>query len=358
MRSFDSFILARFAHQYKVRWTTLYHLLKGKRTTSILLYGAFYGQLPYVAVFPKLTIAEVEMSIDHLVQAGFLIRENDFVQITAAGYKWLENTLSVQEKWQTLNGFRYSRIATPFKDQLFFATQVISELAHQQQDYLPLENQYLRQMQLKQWLSPLLKQKERLIAEFYQEWQNFLKALPAESANRWAKRLTGYQQTGFTLTQMSQQEQLAGWKLSLIEQAELHELLRQLEEKSEAFPLFKSLLTSLGITKENQSAATSYQLFIQGKTIEQIAVIRKLKPSTIAEHLIESCLFYPDFPYERVFSQTEWNHLKAYQKQKPDIRTWNYQALKDQLPMISYPKMCLFQLFVLNKGEKHEGFIH
>lgn len=36
-----TFILALLSHGYKVRASTLYHLLKGKRTSSVLIYG-FY----------------------------------------------------------------------------------------------------------------------------------------------------------------------------------------------------------------------------------------------------------------------------------------------------------------------------
>ena len=34
-----TFILALLSHGYKVRASTLYHLLKGKRTSSVLIYG-------------------------------------------------------------------------------------------------------------------------------------------------------------------------------------------------------------------------------------------------------------------------------------------------------------------------------
>ena len=35
----SNFILALLSHGYKVRASTLYHLLKGKRTSSVLIYG-------------------------------------------------------------------------------------------------------------------------------------------------------------------------------------------------------------------------------------------------------------------------------------------------------------------------------
>ena len=37
-----TFILALLSHGYKVRASTLYHLLKGKRTSSVLIYGFLY----------------------------------------------------------------------------------------------------------------------------------------------------------------------------------------------------------------------------------------------------------------------------------------------------------------------------
>ena len=38
-----TFILALLSHGYKVRASTLYHLLKGKRTSSVLIYGLLAG---------------------------------------------------------------------------------------------------------------------------------------------------------------------------------------------------------------------------------------------------------------------------------------------------------------------------
>ena len=45
-----TFILALLSHGYKVRASTLYHLLKGKRTSSVLIYGFYmivYGSLAW-----------------------------------------------------------------------------------------------------------------------------------------------------------------------------------------------------------------------------------------------------------------------------------------------------------------------
>lgn len=51
-----TFILALLSHGYKVRASTLYHLLKGKRTSSVLIYGFYmivYGSLVGGQRFPN-----------------------------------------------------------------------------------------------------------------------------------------------------------------------------------------------------------------------------------------------------------------------------------------------------------------
>lgn len=51
-----TFILALLSHGYKVRASTLYHLLKGKRTSSVLIYGFYmivYGSLAGGQRFPN-----------------------------------------------------------------------------------------------------------------------------------------------------------------------------------------------------------------------------------------------------------------------------------------------------------------
>lgn len=49
------YILSLFQHGYKVKTSTLYHLLRGKRTTSVLIYGFLYDNLVAFGLFPLLS---------------------------------------------------------------------------------------------------------------------------------------------------------------------------------------------------------------------------------------------------------------------------------------------------------------
>lgn len=50
-----TFILALLSHGYKVRASTLYHLLKGKRTSSVLIYGFLYDCLRFIGWWPTIS---------------------------------------------------------------------------------------------------------------------------------------------------------------------------------------------------------------------------------------------------------------------------------------------------------------
>ena len=85
----DSFILALFSDTDKLRPSTLYQILIGKRTSSVLSYAFFYDRLGLFQALPQLNEREYQQTIADLIQQGMLSRDPDGLMLkrTAANYE-------------------------------------------------------------------------------------------------------------------------------------------------------------------------------------------------------------------------------------------------------------------------------
>ena len=121
MTYYHIFILSCFNQDKPMRSSTLYHLLKGKRTTSVLSFGYFYQLLTYFALFPKAKEKEYQQVVNELSKSGLIKESNKklFV-ITEKGKKYLE------ENWEadlgSVNQLKYYKWDKSFFDLLVFAS--------------------------------------------------------------------------------------------------------------------------------------------------------------------------------------------------------------------------------------------
>ena len=160
MTYYHHFILHCFESKQPMRVSTLYHLLKGKRTTSILSYAYFYDLLEYFNLFSKQQESSYLKTIQELIQNEYLeVLEEGVVQITDKGLLLLINQKE-KPNLSSLNQMKYYKWDLKYWQRLLFVTQVISEKSFKEKNYVPIENNVFRQQQLKRWLK---KQDEKII---------------------------------------------------------------------------------------------------------------------------------------------------------------------------------------------------
>src|SRR5699024_1619072 len=68
----DTFILSFFQQGDKLKASTVYQILIGKRSSSTLLYGYLWYLLPYWSVFPKMKKATFFQLLQEMVDKGWL----------------------------------------------------------------------------------------------------------------------------------------------------------------------------------------------------------------------------------------------------------------------------------------------
>jgi len=96
------------------------------------------------------------------------------------------------------------------------------------------------------------------------------------------------------------------------------------------------------------SAFQSAELFNNGHSIEQISKIRRLKMSTIEDHIVELAMNEPQFKVEQFVSNED---IKRVLTAVEDYNTRKLKVLHEIVPHLSY-----FQLrLVLARGEQVEA---
>lgn len=346
IKTLDLFILTLFSHGDKARISTLYHLLRGKRTASILIYGYFYYCLPFFGLLPQLTESDYHKTVQRLSAAGFLIiSEDNLAAITQIGQDCLQNA-DLFQPLPHLDGYRFAGQDELFWEILTFATQVLSEKSHGNNQYVPLESNVYRQKIFKRWLK---QQPENVSQLLYNEWYLFLQSLPEKDALLFASQLSGYLRTGLTLQQAADHRQEEILRTELTFKNYLHQLMSAATQKVSVFPLMKSLTEQFTVHSGNQSAAETFSLFCQGMSAEAIAVRRRLRPNTIYDHIIDCSFQDAGFPYLTLLSDEETAIFSGYRQQHPNVRNWQWQEIHSRYPQLTYHGMRFYQLACVQK---------
>ncbi|MGX7148874.1 helix-turn-helix domain-containing protein [Enterococcus ureasiticus] len=329
-----SFILALFQHGYKVRTSTLYHLLKGKRTSSVLLYGFLYENLRFFQLFPLLSEKQFNNILEELVkQESLRLVSDGEVQITGKG---MQVVLQEDDYFSSIDNYHFGKTDEMIWRLLQFTVQVVSNLSYTNKNYVPLEQSPLYQKQVKMYIKSM--PKVQLIETVKNEWTQIFSHLTKDEANFFAQQFSGYQQIGKTSFQVMDEQDNA-FKQMLQKKEKLHHLLETICLMPDA-SFLKKLVLPLVKQNENKSMSETSSYLKTQHSIEELARQRRVKISTIKDHLMELALT-KDFPFERFISQKTEECLLEYPKPYQD---WTYRSVKQTNPELDYFEFRLYQI--------------
>lgn len=329
-----SFILALFQHGYKGRTSTLYHLLKGKRTSSVLLYGFLYENLHFFQLFPLLSEKQFNTILEGLVKQELLSRVSDReVQITAKGMQRVAQNVN---RFSRINNYRYGKTDEMIWRLLQFTVQVVSNLSYSNKNYVPLEQSPVYQKRVKIYVKSM--PKAQLIETIKKEWTQIFSRLTKDEANFFAQQFSGYQQIGKTSFQLMNDTDNV-FERRLDKKEKLHQLIDIICQNPDACFL-KKLIFPLVKQNENKSVSETSSYLKTQLSIEELSQQRKVKISTIKDHLMELALT-KDFPFERFIAKETEQCLVEYPKPYQD---WTYRSVKQINPALDYFEFRLYQI--------------
>lgn len=320
-----------------------YHLLKGKRSGHTIQDVGIFGLHSYFGILPKLEREQYDEVIQHLINQHYIILfDNSYFQVTNTGREILKN-----QQGLSFNGWKYRGNEHIFFSRLSLTVQSLSHVREKVMSFIPIQKDegiqhWVRNFLLKNQYksSPMA---EHLYHEIVQSLNHI--SINEKAKEMVVKRLSGYHMPGFTWQQLCLEEGLQELDVHLIYVACLHEWLNEILKNPHQYPLLRQLAENVCI--EFPLTGSAYQtsmLFKKGYSIEEISHKRRLKQSTIEDHLIELAMNDPSFPIEQFITKED---IQQVFEATEMYDTKKLKVLHEVLPHLSY-----FQLrLALARGE-------
>ncbi|MEQ3452665.1 helix-turn-helix domain-containing protein [Enterococcus cecorum] len=327
----DEFILALFGENDKLRMNTLYQILVGRKSASMLYYAYGHQLLDIVGIFPHLSKAEYEKIIQQLInQKALSIVGNELVRVQ------IQPFLLNQEPYCHLNHFRIKNSLSLWRMLQLF----LCRLSYWPADYQGpvLENSPFYLLNVDQMIAQMDEEQKQKI---YEELSHVFSQMPQDQADFLANTFSGKQISGKTFYQVLPEDLHSPFDICYT-LACVERFWSYLMTHTELvlFQLFKPFI----LENYKQSMLVTRQYYKFGYDVEKIAQIRGLKEGTITDHLIEWAILDDKFPFEDFQLLTQVETLLDYR----------YKDLVEENPEISFLQYRLSQIAILKGRDNHE----
>lgn len=320
-------ILAGLSSQPQ-RALSLYGVLNGRQTASTVFSGMEQGNLRLYGVAPRLSRSGFESEVAALVRAGYVAEQKAGLSLTTAGAAVRHADTDFAAALKT---YRPDYGVQEFLPQLYLAVQTLSELSYGNHRYRPAIADLHVQARVRWWYGQL----GQNTAAAVHELTTLFAALDQPTADTLAGQFLAHGYSGNPEATTNELAiQLAGCAL--------------LAKMSRAdSPLWYQLWggrQSL-LTLPMQQTVNEFNA---GASIEQIAQRRRLRVSTVSEHLQVAAIFGAPLTFSRFYPAAEKPQLLA---------TWtaghqSYRELLDALPDLEFMQVRMFQIEQL-RGKQH-----
>lgn len=319
----NTYLLRLCSYHQPRRVRVIENVLTNHRTVANLFWAQQYGLLNWLGARRQADQDQLDAEFSALQSAGLveLTAQNE-VKLTPAGvnyqethpvdyqphffeWYWLANTKQVQQR-------------------LLLGFQVVSEFAHHNRQYAPLNVSFTDQQAVKGWFRHYYS--PQLISEVYSELHLLAGSIAGEDqrlAPALVNLLIGHDQAGWTVTQLGQNLELS-LASALVMQ---HDLLLAVSAfaKQTAGPLANLLRPLLVATPLSRSNLQTVTMFQQGVPLANLARRRQLKLSTVREHLLTAAILMPQLlDWPRLLPEQE--HHRLAQRYTGPVTTWQFKA--------------------------------
>ncbi|KYG35922.1 helix-turn-helix domain-containing protein [Priestia endophytica] len=308
----------------------VYHLLKGKKSAQTIQDGQIYGLSFLFQSFPYLRKPSFDSMITTLVQRETIISKGEHVyQVTEKGHEYVQKWLTTNELPSSLNGWQYANVTYPFWKRLLVLFQTASNLVYKEKKFVPVTRDEETLRWLKKFLVRNGQNRTELAHQLFQELKDILKETPQLNVEIFVRQFSGYQYAGETNVQIAKEYNIDEHYVHLCQLATVHFIIHMLKKQKDLYKLLQGLLTDFNVVLPlTSSAKATYELMKRNKSFEDIMRIRRLKKSTIEDHLAEIALFVDDFSLSDYVTNDEQEEIKrVYLK----LNTNKLKPIKDEV---------------------------
>ena len=278
----------------------IYYLITGKKSAQTIQDVVWFRLHRYYNILPGFDKNAFFTLLHKMERQDQIVIEKEIARITAQG-KNIYKKYREKYPWpDSFDGYRFQHIDEQFWKRLSLAVQVLSHWSYNKTRFIPVQKEPEIQQEVKHWLFAAGKRysKEEIAVLFYEELLRLLQLVEEYdlAPELIVYRLTGYKKAGLTFRQLAQKMHLDEDYCQVLFRAFLHQVISLLWKRSDSFPLLASLVQDLHqpliLTR---SSARTLELLRMGKTITDIARIRKLRPGTVQDHVVEIAFMDPQF---------------------------------------------------------------
>lgn len=283
-----------------------FHILRGRKANQTLQDVHLYSLYPYYRLFSWMTKEQWEKILSFFMKQGY-IREmtasggsgKPSFLVTESGRQFACERFAFYELEKWFQPFMQSLPTSSlevFWQRLHLLVQTISQIAAGEMNFLPV----VRDKQIQQWVKAQLADqtaRERWKAQLGEELFRLWEPLADGLQMLLVAQLSGASQVGKTMSQLAVQRAEALSFLQVQFRYGLAVSIERLQRESGSFPLLSRLVEASGEpgVRLSESASRTYALLQRGMSKEEIARIRRIKESTVEDHLVEIALRCPDW---------------------------------------------------------------
>lgn len=309
-----------------------YHLLRGKRSGQTLQDAKLYKIENFFGIAPKLSESIYEQTIQMMIEKEWIVNgENNLVHLTSIGKEQIQLGPKL-----SFNGWNYRGNEHLFFKRLSLFIQTISHLRRQKRSFLPIQKeveiqQFVKDYLLRYQTVGLEQMSHLLFQEFQQAFSNW--KIREEHKQIMIYRFSGYESIGWTWEQLAKEMKLDAVSVRLMFVEALHMILDDVLY-SQHYSILRYFAHHIRVSNYlTDSASKTMDLFQQGHSLTAIAQKRKLKMSTIEDHLIEIASHSSTFPYEQFVTEEQIQLVLLRMK---ELQTLRLKVLKNAFPELSY----------------------
>lgn len=337
--------LDAFSRREGQKLKTLYHVFNGKRTVSVLYNALRSDAASHTALFPRLRLSQLEALLHQFCGEGWLEQEGDSYTPTSEGLEEVDRFFEHHARLDNPNQMRFALVVNKFAQRSLFLAQVLSEWTYKNTDYLPINTSQEDQRYLKAFLKENRLMKGEMAAAFGKEWLQIIQESRISNPDLFLEQMEGHGVIRKTTRQTALRYGLSEAEVHIIWQLGWLAIIEWLERGDERFPLLSRIFIDLSQAGglASGSAGETFLLMEQGLSPDRIVSARKLKPSTIHDHILEMAMVYLQFPFERFLSPKQLLFVEEVGKRQVDL---DYTVIQESFPGLPFFESRLMQIML------------
>ncbi|WNB93957.1 helix-turn-helix domain-containing protein [Bacillus sp. NEB1478] len=318
------------------KWSGVYYILTGKKTSQSLSDSQWFGLEPYYSSLKGISIVNFQEELERLLHLNWIETkgEEDKYFVTELGVSALEAEKERFIFLEKLNGLKYSSIDRLCWQVISLYCQALSNSIYGFKKYSPIVRERFAVQQVKEVFPKSAQNRETVAKQLFSELFLVLSEADGVSAEVFVRKLSGYDRIGFTYEQIAEELDLTKLECMLRFRAVLHQLISLTDQDPESFPVLFSLISMfIAAPPLTNSASLTYELLRKKKSISEIMRIRRLKMSTLEDHLVEIARTIPSFSIQPFISEEEIKQVVTYFYTNKENKL---RPIKEAFPHLSY----------------------